>query len=104
MDHFPLLERALGSLGYSGHFVPKPDSPCIYLPANSGPDGCAVFYRTDDWQLVGQPHSRVLEVWHVQSNQVAVAVNLEVVPRALHATTALKDGDRVELVRAVGGG
>jgi sulfur carrier protein len=35
---------------------------------------------------------------------VAVAVNLEVVPRALHATTALKDGDRVELVRAVGGG
>lgn len=76
VDHFPLLERALGSLGYSGHFVPKPDSPCIYLPANSGPDGCAVFYRTDDWQLVGQPHSRVLEVWHVQSNQVAVAVNL----------------------------
>jgi sulfur carrier protein len=35
---------------------------------------------------------------------VAVAVNLEVVPRALHATTALKDGDQVELVRAVGGG
>ena len=35
---------------------------------------------------------------------VAVAVNLEVVPRILYADTPLKEGDRVELVRAVGGG
>jgi sulfur carrier protein len=35
---------------------------------------------------------------------VAVAVNGAVVPRAQHARTALKDGDRVEIIRAVGGG
>jgi len=76
VDHFPLLERALSSLGYEGHFKAKPDSPCIYLPANSGPDGCALFFRRDQWEVVGEVHSKVLEVWHVQSNQVALALNL----------------------------
>ena len=36
--------------------------------------------------------------------KVAVERNLEIVPRSLHATTALADGDRVELVQFVGGG
>jgi len=76
VDHFPLLDRALSSLGYQGHFVPKPDSPCIYLPSNSRPDGCALFYRRDQWELLGQVRTRVLEVWRVQSNQVVLAVNL----------------------------
>jgi len=76
VDHFPLLERALSSLGYEGHFVSKPDSPCIYLPSNSGPDGCALFYKKDQWELVGEVHAKTLEVWHVQTNQVALAVNL----------------------------
>ncbi|GIX46700.1 MAG: sulfur carrier protein ThiS [Candidatus Tectimicrobiota bacterium] len=35
---------------------------------------------------------------------VAVAVNMEVVPRHAHATTALHAGDRIEIVHAVGGG
>ncbi|MFN7143851.1 MAG: sulfur carrier protein ThiS [Myxococcota bacterium] len=35
---------------------------------------------------------------------VAVAVNGEVVPRAEQAHRVLKDGDRVEIIRAVGGG
>jgi len=35
---------------------------------------------------------------------VAVAINLEVVPRGGIASRALRQGDRVELVRAVGGG
>jgi sulfur carrier protein len=35
---------------------------------------------------------------------VAVAVNGEVVPRAEHVGHALREGDRVELIRAVGGG
>jgi len=93
VDHFPLIERALSSLGYTGHFVAKPDSPCIYLPSNSGPDGCALFYKKDQWQMVGQLQSRILEVWHVQSNQVAVAVNLrhlETKEEVCVATTHLK--------------
>lgn len=35
---------------------------------------------------------------------LAVEVNLEVIPRSLHAETLLKTGDRVEIVHMVGGG
>ena len=35
---------------------------------------------------------------------VAVERNRDVVPRALHATTVLEDGDVVEVVHFVGGG
>jgi sulfur carrier protein len=35
---------------------------------------------------------------------IAVERNLEVVPKARHAETALHDGDRLELVTFVGGG
>ena len=36
--------------------------------------------------------------------RVAVEKNREVVPRAVHATTTLVDGDRLEVVTFVGGG
>ena len=36
--------------------------------------------------------------------KVAVERNLVIVPKSLHATTALEDGDRIELVQFVGGG
>ena len=36
--------------------------------------------------------------------KVAVERNLEIVPKSLHATTALAEGDRIELVQFVGGG
>lgn len=36
--------------------------------------------------------------------RVAVEINGEIVPRSRHATTALHDGDRVEIVHALGGG
>jgi sulfur carrier protein len=35
---------------------------------------------------------------------VAVEVNGEIVPRGVHATHALAEGDRVEVVHALGGG
>ena len=34
----------------------------------------------------------------------AMEVNGEIVPKSTHATRELKDGDRVEIVHAVGGG
>ena len=40
----------------------------------------------------------------VTQPHVAVELNLEVVPRAQHAGTALRDGDRLEVVTLVGGG
>lgn len=36
--------------------------------------------------------------------RVAVEVNREIVPRSRHAEHALADGDRVEIVHALGGG
>jgi sulfur carrier protein len=36
--------------------------------------------------------------------KVAVEKNLEIVPRSLHADTAIADGDRIEIVQFVGGG
>jgi sulfur carrier protein len=40
----------------------------------------------------------------VRREYTAVAVNREVTPRAVYATRALAPGDRVEIVRPMGGG
>jgi sulfur carrier protein len=40
----------------------------------------------------------------VKQPHVAFEVNLEVVPRARHAETELREGDRLEVVTLVGGG
>jgi sulfur carrier protein len=40
----------------------------------------------------------------VKQPHVAVELNLEVVPRAQHSSTALREGDRLEVVTLVGGG
>ena len=40
----------------------------------------------------------------LRTDQVAVEVNKELVPRAQHGGTALGAGDRVEIVTLVGGG
>lgn len=36
--------------------------------------------------------------------RVAVEVNREIVPRARHGGYVLRDGDRIEIVQAIGGG
>ncbi|QEY60750.1 sulfur carrier protein ThiS [Metapseudomonas lalkuanensis] len=36
--------------------------------------------------------------------RVAVELNLDIVPRSQHAATVLSEGDRVEVVHAIGGG
>jgi thiamine biosynthesis protein ThiS len=46
----------------------------------------------------------LLRTMQFNLRQVAVEVNLAVVPRARHAETALAPGDRVEIVTLVGGG
>ena len=46
----------------------------------------------------------LLERLGVRRDGTAVALNDGVVPRARHAHTALRDGDRVEIIVAVAGG
>jgi sulfur carrier protein len=40
----------------------------------------------------------------LDGRRVAVAIGREVVPRSEHALRPLRDGDRVEILEAVGGG
>ncbi len=40
----------------------------------------------------------------IDSGRVAVELNEEIVPKKEYATTALKPGDRMEIVQFVGGG
>ena len=46
----------------------------------------------------------LVEELSLDPRKVAVERNLEIVPRSLHATTSLTEGDRIELVVFVGGG
>ena len=40
----------------------------------------------------------------LDARKVAVERNLEIVPRAAYAATALAEGDRIEIVHFIGGG
>ena len=40
----------------------------------------------------------------VDARKVAVERNLEIVPRSVYETTALCEGDRIEIVHFIGGG
>lgn len=63
-------------------------------------------------QLNGQPRdlpeaqtiAQLLDDEGLGERRVAVEVNREIVPRSRHATHQLGDGDRVEIVHAIGGG
>lgn len=46
----------------------------------------------------------LLQTEGLQDRRVAVEVNGEIVPRSRHAEWALAQGDRVEIVHALGGG
>ena len=62
--------------------------------------------------LNGQPHTcadrcnvaQLLESTGHAQRRVAVEVNRRIVPRSEHATHLLAEGDRVEIVHAIGGG
>ncbi|MBK8286313.1 MAG: sulfur carrier protein ThiS [Ahniella sp.] len=52
----------------------------------------------------GTSLAEVLQAEGLAGRRVAIEVNLELVPRSQHAALALKHGDRVEIVQAMGGG
>ena len=56
-------------------------------------------------QLAGEPSvAEALVTLGLQGRRVAVECNGAIVPRSAHADHRLRDGDRVEIVVAVGGG
>jgi sulfur carrier protein len=46
----------------------------------------------------------LLQQLELEARNVAVELNLDVVPRQRHADVTLHDGDRLEIVTLVGGG
>ncbi len=52
----------------------------------------------------GATVATLLAARDLAGKRVAVEVNGGIVPRGQQATHALRDGDRVEIVRALGGG
>jgi len=75
VDHHRLIQRALCSIKYSGRFLAKPDSPCIHLDSNNGPDGCAIYFKKRKFEKIRKT-SRVLKVWGARSNQVVLSMIL----------------------------
>ncbi|HEX9408122.1 MAG TPA: sulfur carrier protein ThiS [Methylomirabilota bacterium] len=52
----------------------------------------------------GTSVDELLDHLKVKREYTAVAVNREITPKAQYADTRLKDGDKVEVVRPMGGG
>jgi sulfur carrier protein len=60
----------------------------------------------------GDPHEvpegctleRLLGLLDLHDRRVAVAINRGIVPRARYAVSVIADGDRIEILEAVGGG
>lgn len=47
---------------------------------------------------------RLLGLLDLKDRRVAVAINRGIVPRARYAASVIEDGDRIEILEAVGGG
>ncbi|PHR62793.1 MAG: thiamine biosynthesis protein ThiS [Robiginitomaculum sp.] len=59
----------------------------------------------EDRQLDGAPSiADMLIGLQLNPDKVAVECNLEIVPHSLFAQTVLQSGDRLEIVRFIGGG
>ena len=59
----------------------------------------------DEKEFAGEPSlAELIAQLGMKADRVAVELNLEIVPRAQWAETALHDGDKLEIVHFVGGG
>ncbi|XP_067661132.1 nocturnin-like [Haliotis asinina] len=72
VDKFSFLEGKLKSEGYKGVFFPKPYSPCLDCEISYGPDGCAVFWKTDELDLIKQENIVLQNLMGYETNQVSI--------------------------------
>jgi sulfur carrier protein len=52
----------------------------------------------------GSTAEQLIEILELTGKRVAVARNRDVIPRSTYGEVALRDGDRIEILEAVGGG
>ena len=58
----------------------------------------------EDRDVAATTLTGLVEELGLDPRKVAIERNLEIVPKSLHPTTTLTDGDRIEIVQFVGGG
>jgi len=61
-------------------------------------------YEVPEAEAAGLTVRGLLDRLGFAPEKIAVELNLEIVPRSAYAEVALKPGDRLEIVRFVGGG
>ncbi|XP_030047589.1 nocturnin isoform X2 [Microcaecilia unicolor] len=77
VDHYwDTFQPVLSRLGYQCTFLPKPWSPCLDVECNNGPDGCALFFLQNRFQLISSTKLR-LTAKTLKTNQVAIAEILQ---------------------------
>jgi len=52
----------------------------------------------------GMTVADLVEELGMADRRIAVELNLQIVPRSLHGQQLIQDGDKVEIVQAIGGG
>lgn len=64
-----------------------------------------IIFNGEPWQCNdGQTLQSFIEQQCLSDKRIAVELNFKVVPRSQLATVYLRDGDKVEIVHAIGGG
>lgn len=58
----------------------------------------------EDYKADNKTMTEILDELGYSLQRVAVEVNEEILPKSKYSETVLKDGDKVEIVRFVGGG
>jgi sulfur carrier protein len=92
---FPVITRSLVLKSAKIGYIP----PAMKLQINGEETSFETTPGRDPLTLAA-----LVEFLAMKSDRVAVELNREIVPRDRWAATALKDGDRLEIVHFVGGG
>ncbi|KAK3099203.1 hypothetical protein FSP39_000964 [Pinctada imbricata] len=78
-DQFEYLKDNLAKFGYDGHFLPKTKSPCLQMDPNWGPDGVAIFYLKDKFEIVDDTkHIKLRNADKEVTDQVAMAAKFKI--------------------------
>lgn len=93
LDKYEHFKSKLSKCGYHSIFFPKPESPCLFVEGNAGPDGCAIFYKHEYLELLDQENIVLLDGQECETNQVAIICKFKMRSQGNHflvATTHLK--------------
>jgi sulfur carrier protein len=64
-----------------------------------------IYLNGDEKQIPdGLDMAGLIDLLELSGQRIAVEINEELVPRSTFSSHALKDADRIEIIRAVGGG